>query len=78
MYAACASDFFSKQTAGGSVGLWTFLLGIGSMSAPIIAGWTADVTGTLRWSFIMSAASGVVSLLLLLPMLKVRVAKTVI
>jgi MFS family permease len=72
MYAACASDYFSKKTAGGVVGLWTFLLGIGSISAPIIAGSTADSTGTLSWAFIIAALGGLGSLLLLLPMLKVR------
>ncbi len=70
MYAACASDFFPKQTAGGIIGLWTFLLGIGSIGAPIIAGWAADATGTLKWAFIIATAGGVGSLLLLLPMLR--------
>ncbi len=70
LYAACASDFFSKQAAGGIIGLWTFLLGIGSFSAPILAGWTADATGTLMWSFTIAAAAGLLSLLLLLPMLR--------
>ena len=27
MYAACASDFFSKQAAGGIIGLWSVYLG---------------------------------------------------
>jgi MFS family permease len=70
MYAACASDFFSKQSAGGIIGLWTFYLGIGSFSAPIIAGWAADSSGTLMWAFIIAALGGIGSLLLLLPMLK--------
>ncbi len=70
MYAACASDFFSKQAAGGIIGLWTFLLGLGSIGAPIIAGWTADVTGTLMWAFMIASAAAIGSLILLLPMLK--------
>lgn len=70
MYAACASDFFSKQAAGGIIGLWTFLMGIGSILAPIVTGWAADVTGTLMWAFIIAASGGLVSLILLLPMLK--------
>jgi OFA family oxalate/formate antiporter-like MFS transporter len=70
MYAACAGDFFSKQAAGGIIGIWTFYLGLGLLSSPIIAGWLADTTGTLTWSFIMAAAGGAVSLCLLLPMLK--------
>jgi OFA family oxalate/formate antiporter-like MFS transporter len=71
MYAACASDFFSKINAGGIIGLWTFYLGIGLLTSPIVGGWLADTTGTLTWSFIVAAAAGLLSLLLLLPMLKV-------
>jgi MFS family permease len=52
------------------IGLWTFLLGIGSLAAPVITGWVADITGTLRWSFIIAMAAGLVSMILLLPMLK--------
>jgi OFA family oxalate/formate antiporter-like MFS transporter len=67
MYAASASDYFSKESAGGIVGLWTVYLGIGSVISPIIAGWIADTTGTLSWSFVLAAAAGAISLLLLLP-----------
>jgi OFA family oxalate/formate antiporter-like MFS transporter len=67
MYAASASDYFSKESAGSIVGLWTLYLGIGSIISPIIAGWTADTTGTLAWSFVLAAAGGVMSLLLLIP-----------
>lgn len=67
MYAASASDYFSKEFAGSIIGLWTFLLGIGSILSPIIAGWIADTTGTLTWSFILTTASAVISLFLLLP-----------
>jgi MFS family permease len=70
LYAACASDFFSKQAAGGIIGLWTFFLGVGSVIAPIIAGWAADATGTLMWAFILASGSGFASLLFLLPLLK--------
>jgi len=68
MYAAAASDYFSKESSGSIVGLWTVYLGIGSIISPIIAGWIADTTGTLSWSFVLAAAAGVVSLLLLMPM----------
>lgn len=67
MYAASASDYFSKESAGSIVGLWTFLLGIGSILSPIIAGWIADTTGTLAWSFLLAMVGAVVSLFLLLP-----------
>jgi MFS family permease len=71
MYAACASDFFSRQAAGGIIGLWTVFLGVGFMVSPSLAGWVADATGTFMWSFLIAAAGGVASLLLLLPMLRV-------
>ena len=71
MYAACASDFFSREAAGGIIGLWTVYLGIGLMLSPLLAGWIADATGTLMWSFLIAAAGGVASLLLLLPMLRI-------
>ncbi len=71
MYAACASDFFSKQAAGSIIGLWTVYVGIGCMISPVIAGWIADTTGTLMWSFLIAMSGGIASLLLLLPMLKV-------
>jgi OFA family oxalate/formate antiporter-like MFS transporter len=67
MYAASASDYFSKETAGSTVGLWTVYLGIGSILAPVIAGWIADTTGTLAWSFVLAAAGAVISLFLLVP-----------
>jgi MFS family permease len=70
LYAACASDFFSKKTAGGIIGLWTFLMGLGSIIAPILSGWTADISGSLTWAFILAMAGGFISLLLLLPVLK--------
>jgi len=67
MYAASASDYFSKETAGSTVGLWTVYLGIGSIISPVIAGWIADTTGTLSWSFVLAAAGALISLFLLVP-----------
>ena len=67
MYAAAASDYFSKKLAGSIVGLWTVYLGIGSLLSPIIAGWIADTTDTLMWSFLLGTAAAAVSLILLLP-----------
>jgi OFA family oxalate/formate antiporter-like MFS transporter len=71
MYAAAASDYFSKESSGSIVGLWTVYLGIGSVISPIIAGWVADATGTLSWSFVLAAGGGAISLLLLAPMWRV-------
>ena len=67
MYAASASDYFSKESAGSIVGLWTVYLGVGSILSPVIAGWIADTTGTLSWSFVLAAVGAVISLLLLVP-----------
>lgn len=66
MYAAIASDYFSKEVAGGIIGLWTMFLGIGSLISPIIAGWLADTMGTLVWSFYLAMSGGVLSLILLI------------
>ena len=67
MYAASASDYFSKEYAGSTVGLWTVYLGIGSIISPVIAGWIADTTGTLTWSFVLAAVGALISLFLLMP-----------
>jgi MFS family permease len=70
MYAAAASDYFSKESAGTTVGIWTVFLGIGSIVSPIVSGWIADSTSTLMWSFVLSAGAAVLSLLLLMPLWK--------
>jgi sugar phosphate permease len=72
MYAASAADYFSAEDTGGIVGLWTMFLGIGSVLAPVVSGWSADTTGTLSWSFVIAAGAGALSLLLLLPLWKLR------
>ena len=66
MYAAFAPDYFSKESAGSIIGLWTFYLGIGVIVSPVIAGWIADTTGTLTWSFLLAMAGAVICLILLL------------
>ncbi len=70
MYAAAASDYFSKESAGTIIGLWTVFLGVGSVLSPIIAGWLADITDTLSWSLGMGAAGLFVSMALLTPLWK--------
>jgi OFA family oxalate/formate antiporter-like MFS transporter len=70
MYAACAADIFSKKAAGGIIGLWTVFLGVGSIAGPMLAGWMADASGTLMWSFMLAMAGSIISLLLLLPLFK--------
>ncbi len=70
MYAAAASDYFSRESAGTTVGLWTMFLGIGSILSPIISGWVADMSGNLAWSFALASGTAVLSLLLLIPVRK--------
>jgi len=66
MYAAAASDYFSRDSAGTTVGLWTMFLGVGSVLAPIVSGWIADVTGDLAWSFALAAGAALLSFGLLI------------
>jgi MFS family permease len=68
VYAASARDLFSKDYSGSIVGLWTLYHGLGSILAPVFAGWTIDATGTYVWAFILTVISGAMSLLLLLPL----------
>jgi sugar phosphate permease len=70
VYAASAVDYFSKESAGSVVGLWTIYLGVGSMLSPVMTGWTIDVTGGYAWAFILAMIGAVISLLLLLPISK--------
>jgi MFS family permease len=68
MYAAAASDYFPRESAGTTVGLWTVFLGVGSILSPIVSGWIADTTGNLAWSFALAAGAGLLSFLFLIPM----------
>jgi MFS family permease len=70
VFAASARDLFSKDHAGSIVGLWTVYHGLGSIVAPVIAGWTIDATGTYFWAFILSVTSAILSVLLLLLLAK--------
>lgn len=67
IYAAAASDYFSKETSGSIIGLWSLYVGIGSIVSPVVAGRLGDSTGTLSWSFILGMASAAISLFLLIP-----------
>jgi MFS family permease len=68
VYAASARDLFPKDYSGSIIGLWTLYHGLGSVLAPILAGWTIDAAGTYVWAFGLTAISAVLSLLLLLPL----------
>jgi MFS family permease len=74
LYAACASDYFARELSGIIVGLWTVFLGVGLTLSPIIAGWLADLTGALTWSFIAAGIGGLVSILFLIPLGKPRLS----
>lgn len=65
-YGAAASDFFPKAHTGGIVGLWTFLLGVGSVISPVVCGWTIDATGGYVWAFMLGLISGLLSAMVLL------------
>jgi MFS family permease len=64
IYAAIASDFFPKRQTGSVVGLWTALLGLGSIVSPVVCGWTIDQSGSYTWSFVLGLISGVLSALI--------------
>jgi OFA family oxalate/formate antiporter-like MFS transporter len=68
VYAASARDLFSKDYSGSIVGLWTVCHGLGSILAPVFAGWAIDTTGTYVWAFMLTVISGAISSLLLLPL----------
>jgi MFS family permease len=68
VYAASSRDLFPKEYGGSIVGLWTLYHGVGSILAPVLAGWTIDVTGAYFWAFILTVISSALSLLLLLPL----------
>jgi MFS family permease len=70
VYAASARDLFSKEYSGTIVGLWTVCHGLGSILAPVFAGWVIDTTGTYVWAFVLTVISGAISSLLLLPLAK--------
>ena len=76
MYAAAASDYFHHKHAGGIIGLWTVFMGVGSIISPSVAGWIADTTGTLSWSFVMAAIGAAISLLLLVPVWRTKQVST--
>ena len=65
VYAAAASDFFSKRNTGSVVGLWTVFLGIGSIISPVVCGWTIDIAGNYTWTLLMGIFSGLFSAFIL-------------
>ena len=66
LYAAAAQDYFTKKYAGSVIGLWTVCLGIGSIIAPVLGGWSIDKTGSFGMAFILGFICAVISFFLLL------------
>lgn len=66
VYAAAATDQFSRRHAGGVIGLWTIFLGVGSLIAPVISGWIIDSTGSYTGVFLSAMAAGLLSAIILL------------
>ena len=58
--AAAAGDYVPVYMAPAAFGLMGMGAGIGSTISPIIAGPIADATGTLKWSYAMSAGIALV------------------
>lgn len=69
LFAASASDYFSKDSVGSIVGFWTLMLGFGSIISPIVNGYIIDVTQSFYWVFLGATLCAVISLVLLLPVL---------
>ena len=55
LVAACTRDYFSKEVTGTVLGLLTIFYGVGAILSPVLTGYLADITGTLRWSFGLGA-----------------------
>jgi OFA family oxalate/formate antiporter-like MFS transporter len=72
VYAAVTGDYFPKSSIGSVMGLWTLILGIGSISGPVASGWSIDLTGGYSWAFIMAFTASLLALVILIPLLKKR------
>lgn len=68
VYAAAAIDFFPRSQSGSVIGLWTVYLGVGSILSPVLCGWSIDVSGSYNWAFFLGFGGGLLSVLLLLPL----------
>ena len=70
VYAAITGDYFPKMYSGTIIGLWTLYMGVGSIAAPPLAGWTIDSSGTFVWAFILTSVTALISMCLLFPLVK--------
>lgn len=76
VYAAAARDYFPSKVAGSVIGLWTLLLGVGSILSPILSGLAIDTTGSYASAFLLTLAASVIALLLLLPIPNISFQKS--
>lgn len=76
IYAASASDFFPGNVTGSVIGLWTLFLGAGSIVAPVVSGWSIDITASYVSAFLIATGSAILSILFLVPMLLRRRSKS--
>lgn len=72
VYAAASRDFFPKAYSGSVIGLWTVMLGAGSIISPVLAGRAVDITGHYTYAFGLAALAAMISGLLLLPVLHIH------
>ena len=75
VYAAASRDFFPKKYSGSVMGLWTLLMGTGSVISPVLAGWAVDITGSYTPAFVISATTAIIAGLLLFPVLHIHPEK---
>jgi len=66
LYAALVRDIYRGDRAGGIMGAWTMLGGIGLLVAPPLGGWMADALGNYSATYLVAAAAGALSILMML------------
>ncbi|MEM4576373.1 MAG: MFS transporter [Candidatus Nezhaarchaeales archaeon] len=62
-YAACAGDVF-PSSVGTVLGLWTLMMGLSALAAPIIGGFVADATGSYIKALQLSVMAYVIAMAL--------------
>lgn len=63
IYAACATDVF-PNSVGTVLGLWTLMMGLSALTAPIIGGLVADITGSYVKALQLSVIAYVIAMVL--------------
>jgi MFS family permease len=66
IYAASVPDYFPGNRTGLVFSLWALLLGVGSITSPLISGWVLDVSGNFSLAFFLAAVAAIISVVLLL------------